>query len=264
MRIIAKACRRRDRGKRTALGWRPLASPAPERDRLNPRPQSRRRSQRKGRIIEHVGLGGLLGKSPPGTARLWSHPAATAVAGVLSDSPRAPPMDHSGRWWRGWTHAFALLGAPDRDLADLVIDAFLNGLTGATGAGPLVLWPFIPEHGAFAAALDRVFARRGSPNARFGGQKRCPCARRGARRRSDTGPISPAAQGARSPAAPPGRPGSARPRTEVASSFSAFQTLGRADGSGEQAPRLLPIRRLAGLSAPPSRPWRPPPCGCTT
>jgi hypothetical protein len=142
-------------------------------------------------------------------ARLWSRPAATAVAGVLSDSPRAPPMDHSGRWRRGWTHAFAPLGTPDRDLADLVIDAFLNGLTGEAGAGPLVLWPFIPEHAAFAAALDRVFAWRGSPNARFGGQKRRPCARRGARRRSDPGPVSPAARGARSPAAPPGRSGNA-------------------------------------------------------
>jgi len=74
----------------------------------------------------------------------------------------------------GWTHAFAPLGTPlvDRDLADQVIDAFLTGLAGAVRGAPILLWPFIPEQGPFAAALDRVLVRRGCRSARFGDHQR--------------------------------------------------------------------------------------------
>jgi hypothetical protein len=63
---------------------------------------------------------------------------ATAVARILPDSPRTP----YGPLWpvaMGWTHPFAPLGTPlvDRDLADPMIDAFLNGLAGADRAAPL-------------------------------------------------------------------------------------------------------------------------------
>jgi CelD/BcsL family acetyltransferase involved in cellulose biosynthesis len=76
----------------------------------------------------------------------------------------------------GWTHAFAPLGTPlvDRDLADPVIDAFLNGLAGADRGAPLCCGLSFPSTARLA--LDRVLARRGSPSARFGGQNRAALA----------------------------------------------------------------------------------------
>src|SRR6185295_5074929 len=68
----------------------------------------------------------------------------------------------------GWTHPFAPLGVPlvDRTEADAAIAAFFDFVV---AQGPqLVLLPMLAREGAFAAALDRVLARRGGTTAEFG------------------------------------------------------------------------------------------------
>lgn len=68
----------------------------------------------------------------------------------------------------GWTHPYAPLGVPlvDRAEADAAIAAFLDF---AGRPGPqLVVLPMLARDGAFAAALDRVLARRGGTMAEFG------------------------------------------------------------------------------------------------
>jgi CelD/BcsL family acetyltransferase involved in cellulose biosynthesis len=158
------------------LEWRPLAALEPDRQAW------RRLSERAAEPNVFYDPAFALAAAPAlGTrvqaALLWSRTRPRQLLGFF-------PIRRERRYgplWpvaTGWTHAFAPLGTPlvDRDLADEVIDAFLTGLAGADPGAPLVLWPFIPEHGPFAAALDRVLARRGSRSARFGDHKRAALA----------------------------------------------------------------------------------------
>jgi CelD/BcsL family acetyltransferase involved in cellulose biosynthesis len=72
----------------------------------------------------------------------------------------------------GWTHPYAPLGVPlvERGEADAAIAAFLDYVQ---AEGPqLALLPMLPRDGAFAAALDRVLARRGGMTAEFGSHER--------------------------------------------------------------------------------------------
>jgi CelD/BcsL family acetyltransferase involved in cellulose biosynthesis len=159
-----------------ALEWRLLASLEPDRQAW------RRLSERAAEPNVFYDPAFALAAAPVLGARvqvalLWSRAQPRQLLGLFPIR-RARPY---GPLWpvaTGWTHAFAPLGTPlvDRDFADRVIDAFLSGLAGADRGAPLVLWPCIPEHGAFAAALDRVLARRGSLSARFGGQNRAALA----------------------------------------------------------------------------------------
>jgi CelD/BcsL family acetyltransferase involved in cellulose biosynthesis len=72
----------------------------------------------------------------------------------------------------GWTHPFAPLGVPlvDRAEADAAIAAFLDFV--GTQGPQLALLPMLARDGAFAAALDRVLARRGGMTAEFGSHAR--------------------------------------------------------------------------------------------
>jgi CelD/BcsL family acetyltransferase involved in cellulose biosynthesis len=154
------------------LEWRPLAALEPDREAW------RRLSERAAEPNVFYDPAFALAAGPALGARVqaalvWSGTRPRQLFGFF-------PIRHERRYgpfWpvvTGWTHAFAPLGTPlvDRDRADQVIDAFLASVSGAARAAPILLWPFIPEHGPFAAALDRVLTRRGHRTARFGNHQR--------------------------------------------------------------------------------------------
>ena len=70
----------------------------------------------------------------------------------------------------GWTHPYAPLGTPlaDRLEADAVIAAWLDHLAADRAMPPLVMLPLMPDHGVFAATLDRVLERTGRSSSRCG------------------------------------------------------------------------------------------------
>ena len=74
----------------------------------------------------------------------------------------------------GWTHPFAPLGTPlvDRDEAPAAIAAWLDHLGGDAAMPDLLLLRLLPEHGAFAAALDAVLGQSGRLSAQFGRHRR--------------------------------------------------------------------------------------------
>ena len=63
----------------------------------------------------------------------------------------------------GWTHPFAPFGVPlvDRDLAEPVINAWLDHVAQDAALPKLMLLPLIAENGSFATTLATVLARRG-------------------------------------------------------------------------------------------------------
>jgi CelD/BcsL family acetyltransferase involved in cellulose biosynthesis len=74
----------------------------------------------------------------------------------------------------GWTHPFAPLGTPlvDRDEPESIIAAWLDHLSHDSAMPAHLLLPLIPEHGAFAKALDAVLAQEGRRNSAFGRHER--------------------------------------------------------------------------------------------
>lgn len=81
----------------------------------------------------------------------------------------------------GWTHPYGPLGTPlvDRDAAEPTLVALFDALDIAPGAAPLLLLPFVPQNGAFAAALGRVVAARRGKIAALGGHVRALLAAEG-------------------------------------------------------------------------------------
>jgi CelD/BcsL family acetyltransferase involved in cellulose biosynthesis len=74
----------------------------------------------------------------------------------------------------GWTHPYAPLGTPlvERDAAGPVIAAWLEHLARDPALPDVVLLPFVPQQGAFAAALDTILTRGGMPAADFNRHRR--------------------------------------------------------------------------------------------
>jgi CelD/BcsL family acetyltransferase involved in cellulose biosynthesis len=74
----------------------------------------------------------------------------------------------------GWTHPFAPLGTPlvDRDEPEAVIAAWLDHLSHDPAMPAQLLLPLVPEHGAFAHALDAVLADDNRANAAVGFHER--------------------------------------------------------------------------------------------
>jgi CelD/BcsL family acetyltransferase involved in cellulose biosynthesis len=158
------------------LEWRPLGALEPDREAW------RRLSERAAEPNVFYDPAFALAAAPALGARVqaalvWSRARPRQLLGFF-------PIRRERRYgplWpvaAGWTHAFAPLGTPlvDRDRTDQVIDAFLASFSRAGRAAPLLLWSFIPEHGLFAAALDRVLTRRGHCSARFGVHQRAALA----------------------------------------------------------------------------------------
>jgi CelD/BcsL family acetyltransferase involved in cellulose biosynthesis len=67
----------------------------------------------------------------------------------------------------GWTHAYAPLGTPlvEREAAEPVIAAWLDHVAGNAELPGLLLLPFLPTDGPFAAALDAILRRAQMPEA---------------------------------------------------------------------------------------------------
>lgn len=74
----------------------------------------------------------------------------------------------------GWTHPYAPLGVPlvEREAAEPVIGAFLAHLAAEPALPGLLLLPFLPENGRFAAALDAILRRAQIPAADFNRHRR--------------------------------------------------------------------------------------------
>lgn len=74
----------------------------------------------------------------------------------------------------GWTHPYAPYGTPlvDREAAEPVIAAWLAHLAQNREFPALVLLPFAPVQGAFAAALDAILRRSQTPSAEFNAHTR--------------------------------------------------------------------------------------------
>src|SRR5579863_1058532 len=83
----------------------------------------------------------------------------------------------------GWTHPYAPLGTPlvDCEAAEPVIAAWLAHLAENTALPGLVLLPFMPEHGPFAAALEAILRRTQMPAAEFNPHTRALLAPNGTR-----------------------------------------------------------------------------------
>ena len=115
------------------------------------------------------------------------------------------------RCWSAGPIRYAPLGMPlvDRDEPEAVIAAWLDHLGHDPAMPAQLLLPFVPEQGAFAAALDAVLARDGRRSARLRPPRARPArARRGqraglprardVRRQAEgTAPPAPAARGHR-------------------------------------------------------------------
>ncbi|HXW30052.1 MAG TPA: hypothetical protein VEK55_11885, partial [Xanthobacteraceae bacterium] len=158
------------------LEWKPLAALEPDRHAW------RRLSERAAEPNVFYDPAFALAAAPAlgaqvQAALLWSRTRPRQLLGFF---PIRCERRYGPLWpvAAGWTHPFAPLGTPlvDRDRADQVIDAFLESFTAGGRPAPLLLWPFIPEHGPFAAALERVLARRGCRSARFGDHRRAALA----------------------------------------------------------------------------------------
>ena len=83
----------------------------------------------------------------------------------------------------GWTHPYAPLGTPlvEREAAEPVIAAWLAHLAGNAKLPGLLLLPFMPEDGPFAAALGAILRRAQMPAAALNRHRRALLAPRGDR-----------------------------------------------------------------------------------
>jgi CelD/BcsL family acetyltransferase involved in cellulose biosynthesis len=83
----------------------------------------------------------------------------------------------------GWTHPYAPLGVPlvEGEAAEPVIAAWLAHLADHAELPGLVLLPYLPTDGAFAASLDVIARRARMPQAEFNGHRRAALAPRGDR-----------------------------------------------------------------------------------
>ena len=83
----------------------------------------------------------------------------------------------------GWTHPYAPLGTPlvEREAAEPVIAAWLAHLAGNPKLPGLLLLPFVPEDGPFAAALGAILRRAQMPAAALNRHRRALLAPHGDR-----------------------------------------------------------------------------------
>jgi len=83
----------------------------------------------------------------------------------------------------GWTHPFAPFGAPlvEREAAEPVIAAWLAHIAGESEQPGLLMLPYLPEEGPFAAALTAILRRAHMPAAEFNRHARALLAPRGNR-----------------------------------------------------------------------------------
>jgi len=85
----------------------------------------------------------------------------------------------------GWTHPYAPFGVPlvEREAAEPVVAAFLGFVAAEPSLPGLLLLPFLPENGPFAAALAAILRRAQMPSADFNRHRRALLAPSSARPR---------------------------------------------------------------------------------
>ena len=104
-----------------------------------------------------------------GAVLVWS---GTAPRKLLGFFPARLETRRYGLWLPvlvGWTHPFAPFGAPlvEREAAEPVIAAWLAHVAGTAALSGLLLLPYLPEEGPFAAALAAILRRAQMPTADF-------------------------------------------------------------------------------------------------
>ena len=118
-----------------------------------------------------------------GAFLVWSGSAERRLLGFFPASIKTRRYGFRLPVLLGWTHAYAPLGVPlvEREAAEGVIAAWLAHLAAHDERPGLLLLPFLPAEGPFAAALDAVLRRVQMPIADFNRHRRALLAAGGER-----------------------------------------------------------------------------------
>jgi CelD/BcsL family acetyltransferase involved in cellulose biosynthesis len=118
-----------------------------------------------------------------GAALVWSGTAPRKLLGLFPGRREARRYGLRLPMFVGWTHPFAPFGAPlvEREAAEPVIAAWLAHVAGESELPGLLLLPYLPEDGPFAAALTAILRRAHMPAAEFNRHGRALLAPRGNR-----------------------------------------------------------------------------------
>jgi CelD/BcsL family acetyltransferase involved in cellulose biosynthesis len=118
-----------------------------------------------------------------GAVLVWSGTAPRKLLGLFPGRREAHRYGLRLPMLVGWTHPFAPFGAPlvEREAAEPVIAAWLAYVAGESEQPGLLLLPYLPEEGPFAAALTAILRRAHMPAAEFNRHGRALLAPRGNR-----------------------------------------------------------------------------------
>jgi CelD/BcsL family acetyltransferase involved in cellulose biosynthesis len=118
-----------------------------------------------------------------GAVLVWSGTAPRRLLGLFPARREARRYGLRLPMFVGWTHPFAPFGAPlvEREAAEPVIAAWLAHVAGDSEQPGLLLLPYLPEDGPFAAALTAILRRAHMPAAEFNRHTRALLAPRGNR-----------------------------------------------------------------------------------
>ena len=109
-----------------------------------------------------------------GAFLVWSGSAPRRLLGLFSARTQTRRYGVKLPILLGWTHAYAPLSVPlvEREAAEPVIAAWLTHIAADVQLPGLLLLPFLPSGGLFAAALDAVLRRAQMPIADFNRHQR--------------------------------------------------------------------------------------------
>jgi CelD/BcsL family acetyltransferase involved in cellulose biosynthesis len=118
-----------------------------------------------------------------GAVLVWSGTAPRRLLGLFPARREARRYGLRLPMFVGWTHPFAPFGAPlvEREAAEPVIAAWLAHVASESEQAGLLLLPYLPEEGPFAAALTAILRRAHMPAAEFNRHARALLAPRGNR-----------------------------------------------------------------------------------
>ena len=118
-----------------------------------------------------------------GAVLVWSGTAARKLLGFFPARVETRRYGLKLPVLVGWTHPFAPFSAPlvEREAAEPVIAAWLAHVAGDAVLPGLLLLPYLPEEGPFAAALAAILRRAQMPAADFNRHTRAQLAPRGNR-----------------------------------------------------------------------------------
>jgi CelD/BcsL family acetyltransferase involved in cellulose biosynthesis len=104
-----------------------------------------------------------------GAGLIWSRAAPRRLAGLFPTRMGTRRFGIALPMLVGWTHPYAPLGVPlvDREMCDGVLSTWLGHVARHPKLPKLLLLPYLPAEGDFAAALDRTLAQQGAASAVF-------------------------------------------------------------------------------------------------